>query len=147
MLTSVAMAVFGGRQIIVGIIKFLSTPLGQIVAVIGALVLTAVVTDAHARIRDHRVCNARVERLNGEWQQRELQAKAAYDQARNARDQQVGNAVKLMVAGEIKNLSELNDRLQLQVKAHEASTPATPQCRVSPGLVDRRNRMLGDRKK
>src|SRR4051812_13385225 len=68
-----AWTIFGGRQLLVGLFKFFATPLGHVVAVAGALVLTAVASDVHARIRDHAVCNQRVGALNSAWQQRELE--------------------------------------------------------------------------
>jgi predicted Holliday junction resolvase-like endonuclease len=141
-----AWAIFGGRQMVVGIFKFLTTPLGQVVAVAAALLVTAVATDVHARIRDRAVCNQRVDALNGAWQERELQAKATYDQARSTRDQSITEAVEKRAAAQTNSIQEIADRLGLQVKAYEASTPHNPACRVTPRLVDQRKRML-DRKK
>ena len=134
-----AWTIFGGRQFLLG-----ATPLGQIVAVAGALVLTAVTTDVHARIRDRAVCNGRIEANNVAWQERELQAKAAYDQARAKRDQDIDAALEKRVTEKAGSIQQLAERLALQVKVHEATAPT---CRVSPGLIDRRDRLLGRAKK
>jgi|GEM_PF-6315553 len=148
MLSVLATAIFSGRQIVTGLISFFSTPLGQVVAIAGALVMTAIGTDVHARVRDHAVCEQRITLNNSAWQKRERDAAAAYEDSRVTRDREIGDQVRAGVDRQLLDQKARVAALDGEVAKYAKEHPnASPACRVSDDLVRRRDGLLGRSKK